>query len=211
MVNGSRTRHYPLPPRDKPGRRLYSDNEILWDTPENNDEDTWSLSDPNDVIRETILVGDFNLLHPTRSGDWVRPDDRSHHILALADQYRLTQHVPRGAVTRYGVAGGTYTESTLDLVWSTPLLSDRPVRCRVREDLDHQSDHYPVEAIFNVNPGEQQPKPSRAWASTDAKVMAEVLAENLPPCSLDVNEFPPDTAIDEWFKEFFEAVADAVE
>lgn len=134
-------------------------------------------------------------------------------MLSLADKYQLTQHVPRGAVTRYGAAGAEprISESTLDLIWSTPGITNRFIRCRVREDLDHQSDHYSVEAIFEVNVDRQTPKATWAWTGPDKEVMARVLHAELPGYALDTNEWPVDQAINEWLKDFFSAINDAAE
>ena len=51
---------------------------------------------------ESIIVGYFNLHHPVWGGDHVKSDSMADELLAVIDEFRLTQHVALGTHTFLG-------------------------------------------------------------------------------------------------------------
>lgn len=104
-----------------------------------------------------LVVGNFNLHHPLWSG--VEPEETEsktrwgnrigcESLLELVDEHELQ------LLTRPGTATyirGTTTPSTLDLTFCSPGLSDKVISCQVQEDIDHDSDHYPVETCLQLH------------------------------------------------------------
>jgi exonuclease III len=126
-----------------------------------------------------ILLGDFNLHHPLWAGIAL---PTQHHaadqLIDLTTSHDLELATPQGLVTR----SFNGQESTLDLIFLSPDLSQRVVSCSVESALDHGSDHLPVRTTFNL---QTVPEPinstQRVWKNmrTDA-VFAEARRLRLP-------------------------------
>lgn len=140
-----------------------------------------NLNAPDACHIESIIVGDFNIHHPAWGGDLVNADSRSEELLAIIDEFRLFQHVPRGTKTFSGPNGRA---QTLDLSFTTDGLTDRVVNCGIADHLEHGSDHWPIETIVDVTVQEVQPEPTYAWdkvSSTTFNGRLAKEAESLPP------------------------------
>ncbi|GFF96865.1 pol-like protein [Aspergillus lentulus] len=123
---------------------------------------------------EQVVVGDFNLHHPYWGGLMTqRADPEAEETLQLIENFDLGLLYEAGTVTRG-------SESTIDLSLATPRLQDSLVRCLPREDLDHDSDHIPLETIF-AKPTLERTLPEKwKWELTDKERLHHVLAQNLP-------------------------------
>lgn len=110
--------------------------------------------DPNKRV-ESIIVGDFNIHHPAWGGESVNADARSNTLMELIDDYGLTQHVPVGSQT-YLPMISAHRPSTLDLAFTTQGLKDRVIKCGIRDDMDHGSDHMPIENVVDVSLRERE-------------------------------------------------------
>jgi hypothetical protein len=95
-----------------------------------------------------VLLRDFNIHHPNWGGPRVRPYCASQLILSLQDLHHLSLLLPPKTIT-FKKHGG---ESTIDLAFSSTNLIHTLTTCRLRQDLYHGSDHYPIETAFFFSP-----------------------------------------------------------
>jgi hypothetical protein len=102
----------------------------------------------SDAIAHHVLLGDFNIHYPSWGGPRVRPHRASHLLLSLQELHNLSLQLPPETIT-YKKHGG---ESTIYLVFSSSDLSNTLTACRLRENLDHGSDHNPIETSFLISP-----------------------------------------------------------
>ena len=91
---------------------------------------------------EHIILGDFNLHHkvwkgPKASKALIR---KSEELLMVAQRWEMEQMVPVGTATYKESTG----ESTIDLIFAMPLLSESLISCDIAGDFDHDSDHQPI-------------------------------------------------------------------
>src|SRR3982075_990106 len=132
------------------------------------------LSEPG----EHILLGDLNLHHPW----WCGPRNPATHkaadqLIDTLQTHDMQLALPNGSVT--WEAHGT--ASTIDLVFITRALQNRIIKCQVREDLEHGSDHYPIALEFTLNPIYATPTPQRNWKKMDhGEIATQAQSLNLP-------------------------------
>lgn len=140
---------------------------------------------------EQIVVGDFNLHHPYWGGLMAqRADPEAEEALRLIENFDLALLYEAGTVT-FRNRG---SESTIDLSLATPGLQDSLIRCLPREDLDHDSDHIPLETIF-AKPTRERTFPEKwKWELTDQERLHHVLAQNLPELTTLTTEQDIDNA-----------------
>ncbi len=95
-----------------------------------------------------VMLGDFNIHHPNWGRPRARPYRASQLLLTLQEINNLSLLLPCGTLTfrRHS------EESTIDLVFSSSALSNTLTDCRLREDLDHGSDHYLIETSYLFSP-----------------------------------------------------------
>jgi hypothetical protein len=63
-------------------------------------------------------------------------------------------------------------QSTIDLVFSCSFLSQTLTACRSREDLDHGSDHYPIQSSFLFSPHTAPHVPKPLWKKADKAALS---------------------------------------
>ncbi len=63
-------------------------------------------------------------------------------------------------------------ESKTDLVFSSSDLSNTLIACRLREDLDHGSNHYLTETSFFFSPDISPHVPMPLWRKADKAVLS---------------------------------------
>ena len=119
--------------------------------------------------KNQLLVGDFNLHHPSWGGDGIEPHRLATDLITRTGGIGLQQLVEQGTITRdliknAGERTETRERTTVDLAFCSGGLSRRLISCKVREDLDHGSDHLPIETTFALGENSQQDaRPTRAW------------------------------------------------
>jgi endonuclease/exonuclease/phosphatase family metal-dependent hydrolase len=91
-----------------------------------------------------VLLGDFNINHPNWGFLRARPDRASQLLFFLQERHHLSLLLPPETIT-FKKHGG---ESTIDVVYSSTDLVNTLATCRLKEDLDHGLDHYPLETTF---------------------------------------------------------------
>jgi hypothetical protein len=84
-------------------------------------------------------------------------------LLSLQELQDLSLLLPPETVT-FKSHGG---ERTIDLVFSSSDLMNTLTACCLREDLDHGSDHYPIETSLSFSPHVSPHVPKPLWRNAD--------------------------------------------
>ncbi|KAF4227803.1 hypothetical protein CNMCM8980_005984 [Aspergillus fumigatiaffinis] len=152
---------------------------------------------------EQIVVGDFNLHHPYWGGIKVQtPDPEAEEALQTIEESHLGLLYEPGTIT----FRARNTETTIDLSLATPSLQDSLIRCRPREDLDHDSDHIPLETVL-AKPTRDRVVPEQwNWERTDKERLYTTLARHLPVTT----ELETERDIDSATQEIVSAILTAV-
>lgn len=146
-----------------PARRSECDNTVLTDV---------RTILHNDSSNEQILLGDFNLHHPTWGGANVRhTDPESADLLAIMEDFILNNTLPPGTITH---EEGT-ARTTIDLCLATLGLVDRIIRSQVDRDLDHDSDHLPISTVIDIRIQQFDVTPRREWKRLEEKTYHKTL------------------------------------
>jgi hypothetical protein len=140
---------------------------------------------------DQIVVGDFNLHHPYWGGVMAqRADPEAEETLRLIEDYDLGLLYETGTVT----FRARDSESTIDLSLATPRLQDSLIRCLPQHDLDHDSDHIPLETVL-AKPTRGRTFPEKwNWELTDQERLHRVLIQNLPELTTLITEHDIDNA-----------------
>lgn len=98
-------------------------------------------------------------------------------MLHIADAHGLQQNLPAGTITFEGNMGA---QTTIDLCFTTPELTDRIVTCQKMEDIDQGGNHWPIETTMNIEIGREPTKTRYNWDATDHAKLIETLERKLP-------------------------------
>ena len=120
---------------------------------------------------EHLVVGDFNLHHPKWGGMHVRADAHAYDLITMAAEHRLKRTLPRGTITW---SRGT-SQSTIDLAFVTPLLRNSLIESSLAYEMDNNSDHYPIQTIFDLHTTPTQVVKRRNYEKLDLTVLLETL------------------------------------
>lgn len=88
---------------------------------------------------EQVMLGDFNLHHTMWGGLEANNDDRANDLILMAEEFAMEQALPIGTIT--------YEENcrtTIDLIFTTPMLTSSIINCDIGNDFDSGSDHLPI-------------------------------------------------------------------
>lgn len=132
---------------------------------------------PHEVITDHIIVGDFNIHHPSWGTRTTIADNRSSQLLEIIDEFNLTQHLPPGNTTYISALG---SKSTIDLVFTSAGLTEKIQMCDVVEALDHDSDHLPIGTILDLSLQNTPPESKYSYDQTDTKMFNDTLFSSLP-------------------------------
>ena len=133
---------------------------------------------------EHIVLGDFNLHHEAWGGLGVSKTliEKSEELLIVTQRWEMEQMVPVGTATYKESTG----QSTIDLVFATPLLTESLITCGIAGDFDHDSDHQPILSKWTMrtvdNPLSSQLLLSKIDIPALKKTLAEELAKD-PSCT----------------------------
>lgn len=124
-----------------------------------------------------IAIGDFNLHHPYWTGGrcWTR-HMQADYLVQTATEAHMDLLLPVGTPTRITRDQST----TIDLVFGQKWISDRLLKCVVREDIHHDSDHRPVFTEIDLRPAYTPQIKRRQWKKLDPVKLNETLAKTLP-------------------------------
>uniref|UniRef100_A0A9Q8PMJ0 Endonuclease/exonuclease/phosphatase domain-containing protein n=2 Tax=Passalora fulva TaxID=5499 RepID=A0A9Q8PMJ0_PASFU len=112
-----------------------------------------------------IVLGDFNLHHPTWGSDFAP----AHHFLAnrlLSTTQSNNMHLvtPKGLTTWSQRA----SSSTIDLCFASHDLQQKVTRCWVNQDLESSSDHLPIQVEFETQTQQEGDlEPQLAWKAAN--------------------------------------------
>lgn len=161
---------------------------------------------------QSVLVGDLNLHHPLWGGEASPTDPQAEQLISLLTDLNLQLLTPPGTTTwqRNG------SKSTIDLAAAHPELEDQLMLCEPCLELDHDSDHIPIQVIFTLNTPEKAPDTRRAWKLITAEAIQKAyyqLGKSAPEASMatiSLDSGPEiDTAISELIRDVVRTI-DAV-
>ena len=115
---------------------------------------------------EQIMLGDFNLHHPSWGGIRAKIDDKAEDLILMAEEFAMEQALPVGTAI--------YEENcqtTIDLVFATPSITAGIVICDVERDLDCSSDHLPIVTRLMLNTVDSPPTTRRNFNKVDMKIL----------------------------------------
>lgn len=155
-------------------------------------------------LDDRIVLGDFNLHHRSWGGERVIREDReAEELKIIMDQFGLTNTLHEGSIT-YEECNA---QSTIDLCWITIGLLDRLVKSIVDRELDHDSDHFPITTVLDMNIKHKDVKPKRNWKKLDEMKLCEALRQTLPQLQRPRTK----AALDRCTSNLVEAIDEAVE
>lgn len=119
-----------------------------------------------------LVLGDFNLHHPTWVRDNAPRDARAEDLLDLMESAGLDNWIRPGTVTR----DQTGFRSTIDLVLASYSLREQMIACEVDLDTHANSDHPPIRTTLEINlPEVSDPvKSLRSQLGTSSNALKEV-------------------------------------
>jgi len=161
-----------------------------------------SREDPNNNI---LLLGDFNLHHPQWSQRRIRGISReARSLINITETSHLWQITPRGMKTHRG----TGSDTTIDLAFTTQVLRDQLIHCKIDHSMDCDSDHLPIDIQFNWVWNKVTPRQTRRWAATDMDTLQNRIKERVAELQqADVST--PDN-LDKLTEQFVHTLQDAI-
>lgn len=122
----------------------------------------------------------------------------------MIDEFHLSSNLPTGTPTYFSAQGN---ETAIDLCLNTEELTGKVMKCRTREDLDHNSDQMPIETILNISIGVTPPQEKYSWERLDHTKFEGMLHQKLPNPPIEV--VTPD-AIDFYTQELSKVILAAI-
>lgn len=107
---------------------------------------------------ESIIVGDFNLHHPSWAGpSYPRQHQLADDLLDITGNANAMLALLRGTITR------NYQEAktTIDLAFATNEVTERLIYCGVDEEIENESDHLPIRTVLDLKTQEEPERPPR--------------------------------------------------
>lgn len=136
------------------------------------------LARTHTATTEHIVSGDFNLHHPAWGGsDVSHAEIEAEGLLSLMDRHRLEVLTEIGTATW---SRGAH-QSTIDLTWVSASLQDRPVLWERADDLDSDSDYYPLRTRLDVATTPAEVVRRRNWKKADIEQLISLVRERLDP------------------------------
>jgi hypothetical protein len=124
----------------------------------------------------SIILGDFNLHHPLWNGATrFTQHTAADELIDLSQKHELDLATPQGITTRN--AHGA--ETTIDLAFTSVELTERIIKCHKRDDLEQQSDHYPIHTQLQLLTLPATPRKSRAWDKMDIALLRANIQKEL--------------------------------
>ena len=154
--------------------------------------------------REQIALGDFNLHHRFWGGPRVRHEEQeAKDLLEMMENLDMTSMLAPGTIT-YEEGDGT---STIDLCWTTLGMVDRTIRSTVNRDMDHDSDHLPINILLDIRTNLMDTKSKRPWKRLNTEKFCESLKHHLPPRKRPRTP----AALDNYIRELVAAITQAAD
>ncbi|GES66033.1 hypothetical protein ATETN484_0014000100 [Aspergillus terreus] len=149
------------------------------------------LARTHTAMTEHVVVGDFNLHHPAWGGsDVPHVEIEAEGLLGLMDRHRFELLTEAGTATW---SRGSL-QSTIDLTWVSASLRDRLVLWERADDLDSDSDHYPLRTRLDVATTPVEVVRRRNWKKADVEQLISLVRERLDPPHLILSPNPNPTS-----------------
>ena len=122
-----------------------------------------------------VMVGDFNLHHPL----WNPPhydihDHEAEDLIDLMATNGLNLILLPGTITF------PRSNTTLDLVWGNAQMEEKVLRCKVADNHDHGSDHFPIITTLDLKPERMEEAPIYNFDRTNWDLLKAKVIEFLP-------------------------------
>lgn len=124
-----------------------------------------------------VLIGDFNLHHPSWGGQVVLQHHRvAEDLMGMLCDANMELILPEGLIT-WKSRG---SQSTLDLAFVSKELEDNVMKCHQAEELESSSDHIPICTELNIEPPKKSKAPPRPqWKRADWDTINQMLDRRL--------------------------------
>lgn len=146
----------------------------------NTEDPTGTLSALQEAIQNTngpyVVVGDFNLHNPIWGG--ISPQTMTNEaapLLEIMEECNLTSCLPQGTITWRR----NDQNSCIDLVLASHEITERIIHCQTSQQINHDSDHFPIHTIIDVRAQLTKPKQTYIWKNTNPKTFHEALRKEL--------------------------------
>lgn len=149
---------------------------------------------------EHLLLGDFNLHHPTWSALERPASAHSEHLLRLLQRQEMTLHLPSGTKTLHQKK----IQTTIDLVFGSSGLTNRLLCCSAADQLGTNSDHYPIATTYDLYLPAAPPVVRYSWKQMDVPALQKAFR---PPPETPIHTTED---IDSQTSALVQAVTDAV-
>ena len=115
------------------------------------------LDSYKDTPVEALLLGDFNLHHPSWGGPNAPVDPEATALLELVTRFDLKCITPQGIATFSRGQGESSASSTIDLAFSSPAITQRVYKYQLLEEESSGHDHVPISIRFDLSPLDPKP------------------------------------------------------
>ena len=138
-----------------------------------------TLLDLRDEIRkrsygEHVVLGDMNVHHSAWGGPGTTIDGEAEDLLLITDEFKLDLLTEEGKITWQRAN----QSSVLDLTFMSESLTHCLIQQERADNLDHQSDHFPVRTVIDIETPLSKPPQRRNWAAMDEKVLVEFIEKH---------------------------------
>ncbi|EED20831.1 hypothetical protein TSTA_040250 [Talaromyces stipitatus ATCC 10500] len=124
-----------------------------------------------------IVLGDMNAHHPAWGGPGTKIDEQATELLEIMDRHGIELATEEGLVTwERG-----QSQSTIDLTFLSTTLFHRLVLHERADEIQHDSDHWPIRMQIDIDTPTHEPPRRRNWAAIDIKVLQELLSQLIAP------------------------------
>lgn len=155
---------------------------------------------------ENVVMGDFNLHHPAWGGIHIPVTDRnSEDLLSVVGEYGLQLLLKKGTIT-YEEAGH---HNIIDLVFATPFIAESLISCKISQDNEYGSDHYPIITRFNLQTIQREEQARHQFKRTDIQKLRQAISEKI--LALENLDLDSTGKIDNLVQALVKAIQEAVE
>lgn len=155
-----------------------------------------------------IMLGDFNLHHPYWGGQrCFSRHAMADQLIQLVTDSRLDLLLPPGTITRQMNA----QQTTIDLVFADEWITERLLKCGVREDLHHDSDHLPIVTEISLHTTAANPAPCRAWKRMDPEKLLSAIEKNFQHLHSDTQQLTSSEEIEMYAQQMQDMIQQAIQ
>lgn len=126
--------------------------------------------------RRIMIAGDFNLHHLAWGGTEATHDTGADRLIELCDEADLDLWPEPGIITR----DQNGEQTTIDLFFGTPALTERLAVCELALDCHADSDHLPIRVLLDIDTEPAIEVKRRLWKAMDTEKFDIFVADNLP-------------------------------